>query len=193
MGVHSHGQGMETTFAQIANEVLGIDIARIRMIHGDTGQTPFSTGTYASRSLVISGGAVAVACKRLVPRLQHIAGHLMQVDPASVVLDGGRAHAGERSVTLADIANAWYLTPQRLPSDVDPAGLEVTLGYKPKVDTGAFSYSSQAAVVAVDTDTGAIEILDYVVCRRLRRDRQPDGGRRSGNRRYCTRHRDRAL
>jgi carbon-monoxide dehydrogenase large subunit len=61
------------------------------------------------------------------------------------------------------VANAWYLTPQRLPADVDPAGLEVTLGYKPKVDTGAFTYASQAAVVAVDTQTGAVEILDYVV------------------------------
>lgn len=163
VGVHSHGQGMETTFAQIAHEVLGIDLARIRMVHGDTGQTPFSTGTYASRSLVMSGGAVSVACRRLVPRIQHIAGHLMGVDPATVVLADGRAHASELSVTLADVANAWYLTPQRLPADADPAGLEVTLGYKPKVDTGAFSYSSQAAVVAVDPDTGAIEILDYVV------------------------------
>src|SRR5690606_38314981 len=58
VGVHSHGQGMETTFAQIANEILGIDVNRIRLVHGDTGQTPYSSGTYASRSLVMSGGAV---------------------------------------------------------------------------------------------------------------------------------------
>ncbi len=163
VGVHSHGQGMETTFAQVANEILGIDIARIRLVHGDTAQTPFSTGTYASRSLVMSGGAVAVACKRLVPRLQHIAGHLLGVDPATVALSDGHLYCGEQSVPIGDVANAWYLTPHRLPSDVDPAGLEVTLGYKPKVDTGAFSYASQAAVVAVDTGTGAVEILDYVV------------------------------
>ena len=163
VGVHSHGQGMETTFAQIANEVLGIDVARIKLLHGDTGQTPFSTGTYASRSLVMSGGAVAVACKRLLPRLQHIAGHLLGVDPATVVLADGRAHAGELSLPIGDVANAWYLTPHRLPADVDAAGLEVTLGYKPKVDTGAFTYASQAAVVAVDPLTGAVEILDYVV------------------------------
>jgi carbon-monoxide dehydrogenase large subunit len=162
VGVHSHGQGMETSFAQIAHEVLGIAVERIRLLHGDTGQTPYSTGTYASRSLVMSGGAVSVACKQLAPRLRHIAGHLMGVDPAVVALADGRAWAGEQSVTLADVANAWYVTPQRLPADVDRAGLEVSTGYKPKVDTGAFTYASQAAVVAVDPETGAIEILDYV-------------------------------
>lgn len=162
VGVHSHGQGMETTFAQIANEILGIDVARIKVLHGDTGQTPFSTGTYASRSLVMSGGAVAVACKRLRPRLQHIGGHLMGVDPASIVFADDRLQSGDRSLPLGDVANAWYLTPHRLPADVDLSGLEVTLGYKPKVDTGAFSYASHAAVVAIDPKTGIVEILDYV-------------------------------
>ena len=64
VGVHSHGQGMETTFAQIAHEVLGVDIARVRCVHGDTGTTPFSTGTYASRSMVMSGGAVVRPARR---------------------------------------------------------------------------------------------------------------------------------
>ena len=163
VGVHSHGQGMETSFAQIAHEVLGVPIDRVRMIHGDTGQTPYSSGTYASRAMVMTGGAVGVACKQLAPRLRHIAGHLMGVDPASVVLAQGRAHSGDKSVTLADIGNAWYINPQKLPADVDRAGLEVSTGYKPKVDTGAFSYASHAAVVAVDPATGAIEILDYAV------------------------------
>lgn len=163
VGVHSHGQGMETSFAQLANEILGVQVERVRLVHGDTGQTPYSTGTYASRSLVMSGGAVVSACKQLLPRLRHIAGHLMGVDPAIVALADGRAWAGEQSVALADIGNAWYVNPQRLPADVDRAGLEVSTGYKPKVDTGAFTYASQAAVVAVDPETGAIEILDYVV------------------------------
>jgi carbon-monoxide dehydrogenase large subunit len=163
VGVHSHGQGMETSFAQIAHDVLGVPVDRIRVIHGDTGQTPFSTGTYASRSTVMSGGAVAVACKELLPRVQAIAGHLMGVDPQAVALLEGRAWAGEKSVTLADVGKAWYLTPQELPADVNLGGLEVSRAYKPKVDTGAFTYASQAAVVAVDTETGEVEILDYVV------------------------------
>ncbi|MGH8237722.1 MAG: xanthine dehydrogenase family protein molybdopterin-binding subunit, partial [Steroidobacteraceae bacterium] len=78
VGVQSHGQGMETTFAQIVHEILGVELARIKMVHGDTGLTPFSTGTYASRSLVMSGGAVSRACKTLVPRLKYIAAHLLQ-------------------------------------------------------------------------------------------------------------------
>ena len=163
VGVHSHGQGMETTFAQIAHEILGIDVARIRLIHGDTGQTPYSTGTYASRSLVMSGGAVSTACKRLVPRLQKIGAHMLNVDPATVVLEGGHIRSGNESVSIAKIANAWFINPQLLPADVDPSGLEVSIGYKPKVDTGSFSYASQAVVVAVDPGTGAVEILDYVV------------------------------
>ena len=163
VGVHSHGQGMETTFAQIAHEILGIDVARIKVLHGDTGQTPFSTGTYASRSLVMSGGAVSQACKRLLPRMRHIAAHMLGVADDAVTLQDGIYRAGEKSVATGDVADAWYLRPQLLPPDVDPAGLEVNVGYKPQVDTGCFTHASHAAVVAVDPDTGAVEILDYVV------------------------------
>jgi aerobic carbon-monoxide dehydrogenase large subunit len=163
VGVHSHGQGMETSFAQVAHDVLGVPVNRIRVIHGDTGQTPFSTGTYASRSMVMSGGAVAVACKELLPRVQAIAAHLMGVEPQAVTLLEGHAWAGEKSVPLSDVGRTWYLTPQDLPPNVNLGGLEVSRAYKPKVDTGAFTYASQAAVVAVDTETGEIEILDYVV------------------------------
>jgi carbon-monoxide dehydrogenase large subunit len=162
VGVHSHGQGMETTFAQIAHDVLGIDVAHIKLVHGDTALTPFSTGTYASRSLVMSGGAVARACKQLAPRVLQIGAHLLGVPIESVRLEGARVCAGERSVTIAQIARAWYVTPQLLPAEVDPSGLEVSVGYRPKVDTGCFSYASHAAVVAVDPRTGSIEILDYV-------------------------------
>lgn len=163
IGVHSHGQGMETSFAQIANDVLGIPVSRIRVIHGDTALTPFSSGTYASRATVMSGGAVSTACKELLPRIQAIAGHLMGVDPQSINLVDGHAHAGDRSIPLSDVGRAWYLTPQELPANVHLGGLEVSRAYKPKVDTGTFSYATHAAVVAVDTETGEVEILDYVV------------------------------
>ena len=163
-GIHSHGQGMETSFAQIAHEVLGIDFSRIKLTHGDTDRTPYSTGTYASRSLVMSGGAVAAACKQLVPRMRTIAAHLLKAeDAAGLEFREGRFFNGNESVSIANIAEAWYLKPNLLPKDVDPSGLEISLGYKPKVDTGSFTYASQAAVVAVDPGTGLIEILDYVV------------------------------
>jgi carbon-monoxide dehydrogenase large subunit len=154
---------METSFAQIANDVLGIPVSRIRVIHGDTALTPFSSGTYASRATVMSGGAVSTACKELLPRIQAIAGHLMGVDPQSITLVDGHAHAGDRSIPLSDVGRAWYLTPQELPANVHLGGLEVSRAYKPKVDTGTFSYATHAAVVAVDTETGEVEILDYVV------------------------------
>lgn len=162
-GIHSHGQGMETSFAQIVNDILGIELSRVKMVHGDTNHTPYSTGTYASRSLVMSGGALARACKALLPRLKKIAGHLLNAGGIDdVELREGCFFVGEKSVSIRDVADTWYLKPQFLPPDVDPAGLELSIGYKPKVDTGAFTYSSQAALVAVDPQTGQVEILDYV-------------------------------
>ncbi len=163
VGVHSHGQGMETTFAQIACEVLGIDIFRIKVVHGDTGQTPYSSGTYASRSLVMSGGAVSQACKKLLPRIIKIGAHLLNAPESEVLFDDGFVTYSGKSVSISAVANAWYINPQLLPSDVDPEGLEATVGYKPKVDTGAFTYATHAAVVAVDPEMGSVSILDYVV------------------------------
>ncbi len=84
IGAHSHGQSLETTLAQVANEILGIDPERVRVVHGDTGVTPYSTGTWGSRCMVMSGGAVARACKALATRVKNIAAHLMHV-PAQEV------------------------------------------------------------------------------------------------------------
>src|SRR4029079_962545 len=84
IGAHSHGQGMETTMAQVAHTVLGIDPANVRLLHGDTAVSPYSTGTWGSRSAVMSGGAVAAACKEMVRRVAMIGAHLLQADPAQV-------------------------------------------------------------------------------------------------------------
>ncbi len=162
-GVHSHGQGMETTLAQIAHEVTGIELANIRVLLGDTGTTPYSTGTYASRSIVMAGGAVANACKALIPRFLAIGAHLMQAAVGTMKYENGQIIGPRKSVSLRDVAEAWYLRPQELPPDVDLGGLEATVGFRPKRDTGAFSYASHAAVVAVDAEVGAVEILDYVI------------------------------
>jgi carbon-monoxide dehydrogenase large subunit len=162
-GVHSHGQGMETTFAQLAHEVLGVPIENIQVLLGDTGMTPFSTGTFASRSVVMSGGAVANACRALVSRLQIIGAHLMQSAVSMTKVENGCVVGPLASVPFAEIAEAWYLHPERLPPDVDRAGLEATVAFRPKVDTGTFTYATHAAVVAVDTDLGHVEILDYVI------------------------------
>ena len=163
VGVHSHGQGLETTLAQVANEVLGIDTDQVRVVLGDTAYTPYSTGTWGSRCMVMAGGATAEACKLLAPRIRQIGAGLLQVDPSSVRLEDGRVVSASGSVTLEEVGRTWYLRPQDLTDDADPQGLEVTGGYKPERDSGTFSYACHAAVVAVDTATGAVEILDYAV------------------------------
>src|SRR5260221_10089575 len=81
VGVHSHGQGLETTLSQVAHEILGIDTARIRVIHGDTAITPYSTGTWGSRSMVMAGGAVAASCTALAQPAKRIGAQLLQLDP----------------------------------------------------------------------------------------------------------------
>ena len=163
VGVHSHGQGMETTLAQVAHEMLGIDVAKVRVVHGDTAMTPYSTGTWGSRSMVMAGGAVATACHELGERAKRIGAKLLQVDEADVVLEEGQIKGASGSVSLKEIAYTWYRRPQDLPPDVDPGGLEVTSGYKPQRDSGTFSYAAHAVIVAVDPDLGDVEILDYVI------------------------------
>src|SRR5580692_10606552 len=90
VGLHSHGQGLETTLAQIAYEILGIDTTKVRVVHGDTAITPYSTGTWGSRSMVMAGGAVATACIEIGERAKRIGAKLLQLDPAMVTLRDGR-------------------------------------------------------------------------------------------------------
>jgi carbon-monoxide dehydrogenase large subunit len=163
VGTHSHGQSHETTFAQVAHEILGVPIEKVKLVHGDTEYTPYSTGTWGSRAMVMAGGAVAAACRELVPRILRIGAHLLQTPIDSVRLEDGAVAGSDGKVALADIARVWYLAPQDLPDDVDSAGLEVTAGHKPKRVTGTFSYATHAVGLAVDVETGMVEILDYVI------------------------------
>lgn len=163
IGVQSHGQSMETTMAQIAHEILGVDVEQVKVVHGDTAYTPYSTGTWGSRCAVMAGGAVASACTVLGDRLKAIGGHLLQTEADSIRLAEGQAHGDGGSVGLNEIGHTWYRKPQNLPADVDPAGLEVTQGYKPVRDSGTFSYACHAVTVAVDPDLGSVEIIDYVI------------------------------
>jgi len=163
VGTHSHGQGHETTLAQVAHEILGVDLDRIKVLQGDTLYSPFSTGTWGSRSMVMAGGAVAQASRMLAKRASRIGAWLLQTEPADVRIANGSVVGRGASVTLREVARAWYLQPQSLPPDVDEGGLEVTAGYRPARDMGTFSYATHAALVAVDPGTGLIEILDYVV------------------------------
>lgn len=164
VGIQSHGQGLETTLAQVAHEVLGVPLDKIMVVHGDTALTPYSTGTWGSRCAVMAGGAVANACKELAIRIGRIGAHLLQEAEGAVRVGNGVVASAIGSVTIAEVARTWYRRPQDLPATVDPGGLEVTAGYKPPRDSGTFSYAAHAAVVQVDTELGEVRIVDYAIC-----------------------------
>jgi len=162
VGIQSHGQGLETALSQIAFEELGIDPARISVRHGDTESTAFGFGTFASRSMVMSGGAVARASRVLRDKLCRIGAHLLQCDLDEVRCEDGAVHGPKGSVTIAEIAAIAHLRMQELPPGVEPL-LDATVTYEPAVSTGVYSYATHGAVVAVDPETGAIELLDFAV------------------------------
>jgi carbon-monoxide dehydrogenase large subunit len=163
VGIQSHGQGLETTLAQVGHQVLGIPLDRIMVVHGDTALTPYSTGTWGSRCAVMAGGAVAQACRELAGRIAVIGAHLLQATPETVRVGGDRVASASASVAIADVARTWYRRPQDLPDGVSGAGLEVTAGYKPLRDSGTFSYAAHACTVEVDTGLGSVRLLDYVI------------------------------
>ncbi|MEA2745357.1 MAG: aerobic carbon-monoxide dehydrogenase large subunit [Acetobacteraceae bacterium] len=162
VGIQSHGQGLETALSQIACEELGIDPARISVRHGDTESTSFGFGTFASRSMVMSGGAVARASRVLRDKLCRIGAHLLQCDLAEARCEGGAVHGPKGSVTVAEIASIAHLRMHELPPGVEPL-LDATATYEPGISTGVYSYATHGAVVAVDPDTGTIELLDFAV------------------------------
>jgi aerobic carbon-monoxide dehydrogenase large subunit len=163
IGAHSHGQGLETTLSQVAHAILGVAHDRIKLIHGDTGLTPYSTGTWGSRCAIMSGGAAAAACEQLAVRVKRLGAALLQASAEDVRLADGMVTTDRGAISVTEIARIWYRRPQDLPADVDPGGLEVTASYKAKRDSGTFSYAAHAAAVLVDPETGAVDILAYIV------------------------------
>ena len=162
-GIQSIGQGLETTLTQIASECLGIDPVNVVIKLGDTENSPYSSGAWGSRGIVWAGGATARACKELAKRVAAIGAAMLQTDVNLVRVRDGGVFGPRGNVSLADIARAYYLAPADLPGDIDAHGLEVTGGYAPERLTGVHTGSAHATVVAVDPETGGVEILDYVV------------------------------
>jgi carbon-monoxide dehydrogenase large subunit len=162
-GIQSIGQGLETTLAQVAADCLGLDPVDVQVRLGDTELSPYSSGAWGSRGMVWAGGATARACKELAHRVAQIGAALLQTDASAVTLRDGSVFGPRGSVSLRDIARAFYLAPADLPGDTDSHGLEVTQGYAPDRLTGLHTGSAHAVVLALDPQTGGVEILDYVV------------------------------
>jgi carbon-monoxide dehydrogenase large subunit len=111
----------------------------------------------------MAGGAVGQAARELKQRMLKIGAWLLKEPLDAVRWENGAVVGMQGRRTIADVARTWYLAPQLLPPDVDPRGLEVSTSYQAKRDTGTFSYACHAVVVAVDTQLGKTEILDYVI------------------------------
>ena len=162
VGVQNHGQGHETTLAQIAAQELGTDPSRITIRYGDTATAPFGFGSFASRTIVFAGGAVATSCRAIADKLRRIGAHLLQADVQHVRIEDGRVVGPAGSVGFAEIALAANVRQELLPAGMEPL-LDNLSTYEPSDSGGVYSYGTHAVLVAVEPDTGVIEILDYVV------------------------------
>jgi carbon-monoxide dehydrogenase large subunit len=159
-GCHSHGQGHETTFAQLVAERLGVPIENIEVVHGDTAKTPFGMGTYGSRSLPVGGSAIAHALDKIVNKGRKIAAHLLEAAEADIEFkDGKFTVAGtDRAKAFGEIAFAAYV-PHNYPLDVLEPGLDETAYYDPKNFT--FPSGTHVCEVEIDGDTGDVRIVNF--------------------------------
>ncbi|WP_454719976.1 MULTISPECIES: xanthine dehydrogenase family protein molybdopterin-binding subunit [Cupriavidus] len=159
-GSHSHGQGHETTFAQVVADRLGIALDAVEVVHGDTGRVPFGMGTYGSRSLAVGGSAIMKALDKIEAKAKKIAAHLLEASDADIEFkDGVFSVAGtDRSKTFGEIALTAYV-PHNYPLDKLEPGLNENAFYDPT----NFTYPSGAYVceVEVDPDTGETRVVKF--------------------------------
>jgi carbon-monoxide dehydrogenase large subunit len=174
-GTHSHGQGHETTYAQIVADELEVPEADVEVVEGDTERIPKGTGTFGSRSTIVGGNAVAESAGEVAEKARRVAAHLLdsdvkggidsEIDPEDVTFADGEFRvegssvedATDDSCTFAEVASAAY--GRGLPDDLDP-GLEATTFYEP--DGSAYTFGAHVAAVAIDPETGELDIERYV-------------------------------
>jgi len=158
-GISPHGQGEETTFAQIVADELGVDFGKITVQHGDTHNAPMGIGTYGSRGLAVGGSAALRAAGTVRAKATRIAAHLLEAAPEDIILSDGHYHVKGvpgRGVTLAEIAKRAY--SDDLPDDID-SGLEATDFFRPP--DLVFPFGAHVAVVEVERETGVVHLRDY--------------------------------
>lgn len=160
-GSHSHGQGHETAFAQVAADELQIPIEHVSIVHGDTSRIPFGWGTYGSRSGPVGGAALKVAAGKIRDKASRIAAHLLEAAPEDVeYVDGKFTVKGvpERFKTFGDVALMAHLA-HNYPADLEP-GLEASAFYDPK--NWVYPFGTHVALVEVDAETGHVTLRRYI-------------------------------
>jgi aerobic carbon-monoxide dehydrogenase large subunit len=159
-GTSSHGQGHETTFAQIISDHLGVEFDKIVVRHGDTLNTPMGNGTGGSRSLAVGGSAIIGASLKVQQKARRIAAHMLEAAPDDVVFENGKYQvkgAPAKALTIAQIAPKAY--GEGLPEGVE-SGLEATDFFRPP--QLVYPFGAHVAVVEIDRDTGHTRVRDFV-------------------------------
>ena len=159
-GSHSHGQGHETTFAQVVSEKLGIDFDSIDIVHGDTDKIPFGMGTYGSRSIAVGGTAIVNAIDKIVAKGKKIAAHLLETSESDIEFENGQfvVPGTDKAKAFGEIALAAYVPHQYPLEELEP-GLEETAFYDPKNFT--FPAGTYVCEVEVDPDTGTVDVARF--------------------------------
>ena len=160
-GSHSHGQGHDTTFAQIVADKLGIPIEQVEIVHGDTAKVPFGMGTYGSRSLAVGGTAIVKALNKVIDKGRKIAAHLLEASEADIVFENGayQVKGTDKKKAFGEIALTAYV-PHKYPLEEIEPGLEETAFYDPKNFT--FPAGTYICEVEVDPRTGQTEVVSFV-------------------------------
>ncbi|WP_198375529.1 xanthine dehydrogenase family protein molybdopterin-binding subunit [Neoroseomonas rubea] len=159
-GAHSHGQGHETTFAQLVADKLGVPTAQVDIVHGDTAKVPFGMGTYGSRSLAVGGSAMMKAMDKIIAKGKRIAAHLMEASVDDIEFDRGtfRVAGTDKTKALVDISVAAYV-PHNYPIEELEPGLEETAFYDPKNFT--YPGGCHIAEVEIDPETGKVSMVNF--------------------------------
>jgi aerobic carbon-monoxide dehydrogenase large subunit len=194
IGASPHGQGLRTTLAQIIADELGVTPDPVRIVHGDTDRTPYGWGTFASRSLVIAGGASLMAARKVSAKLRVMAGHLLEAAVGDIVLEHGRARVTgtDRGIAIATVARAAYHQTQRLPGELAP-GLTESATYDPPGTFSSMPHRHRRSGCR-DRKSGDREIPGGGGCRPPHQSddrRRPDSRRRRARPRQCAARRDR--
>lgn len=161
-GTHSHGQGHETTFAQLISEKLGVSVDNVEVVHGDTDRIPFGMGTYGSRSLAVGGSAIVKAVDKIVDKGKKIAAHLLEASVGDIEFKDGqyRVVGTDRAKAFGEVAFAAYV-PHNYPIETVEPGLEENAFYDPKNFT--FPGGTHLVEVEIDPDTGVVEVVDVTI------------------------------